>query len=145
MDGPAKMSDLINNMGMTPVFDKATGKYKITCKFCKTEFLGRLNQKYHPKCKIAANNQIASKNNAKIKSETNGLKKNNRILSDLLLKMDKSHGELIQIAQNEILRLGFDFKAPYRFIKKDDNTQWYVIGPFHYRVENQFFLFYHIK
>ena len=77
------------------------------CKFCEEEFYGRLNKLYHYECKIALNNQKASKVNQSFNPLKKTLVKNDRMLRSYMYTSLSENG----IDMNLLLKQGFESKV----------------------------------
>ncbi len=93
-------------------------------------FFGRKNQKYHKECKKRNDAERAALKREKTKEEYNIMTKNLLILEELY---PRSKG-IYEIPIAEFHNKGFDFKAPSRHIKTEENGYTcYIIHGYAYR------------
>jgi hypothetical protein len=81
--------------------------YRGICKFCGEEFYGRLNKMYHYQCKVAFNNQKASKVNRSIDPLKRVIIKNDRILRSHFYDSLEQDG----VEMNLLIKQGFQSKV----------------------------------
>ncbi|MBK6834793.1 MAG: hypothetical protein IPG89_11175 [Bacteroidetes bacterium] len=103
--------------------------YKGICGFCNKEFYGKADKKYHSPCKIAFNNQKASKRNASIKDIKAVLIKNDEVLMDYY----QSKGNSSFIAVSDLISSGFNSKHYTSTVKLSDGSVYYVINRYAYK------------
>ena len=104
--------------------------YRGICKFCEEEFYGRLNKLYHYECKIALNNQKASKVNRSFNTLKKTLVKNDRILRSYMYTSLSENG----IDMNLLLKQGFESKVFTGVFLVDDCT-YYRINKYAYTLD----------
>ena len=104
--------------------------YRGICKFCEEEFYGRLNKLYHYECKIALNNQKASKVNRSFNPLKKTLVKNDRILRSYMYTSLSENG----IDMNLLLKEGFESKVFTGVFLVDDCT-YYRINKYAYTLD----------
>ena len=104
--------------------------YRGICKFCEEEFYGRLNKLYHYECKIALNNQKASKVNRSFNPLKKTLIKNDRILRSYMYTSLSENG----IDMNLLLKQGFESKVFTGVFLVDDCT-YYRINKYAYTLD----------
>lgn len=104
--------------------------YRGICKFCEEEFYGRLNKLYHYECKIAHNNQKASKVNRSFNPLKKTLIKNDRILRSYMYTSLSENG----IDMNLLLKQGFESKVFTGVFLGDDCT-YYRINKYAYTLD----------
>ncbi len=118
---------------MSNIYEKEfiPGKgYKGICGFCNKEFYGKADKKYHSPCKIAFNNQKASKRNASIKDLKAVLIKNDEVLRDYY----ESKGNSSFIAVSDLISSGFNSKHYTSTLKLNDGSVYYVINKYAYTI-----------
>ena len=94
--------------------------YRGICKFCGEEFYGRFNKLYHYECKIALNNQKASKVNRSFNPLKKTLVKNDRLLRSHMYASLSENG----IDMNLLLKQGFESKVFTGVFLVDGYTYW---------------------
>lgn len=104
--------------------------YRGICKFCEEEFYGRLNKLYHYECKIALNNQKASKVNRSFNTLKKTLVKNDRMLRSYMYTSLSENG----IDMNLLLKQGFESKVFTGVFLVDDCT-YYRINKYAYTLD----------
>jgi hypothetical protein len=104
--------------------------YKGICGFCNKEFYGKADKKYHSPCKIAFNNQKASKRNASIKKIKRVLIKNDVVLRDYY----ESKGNSSFIAVSDLISSGFNSKYYTSTVKLSDGSIYNVINKYAYMI-----------
>lgn len=78
--------------------------FKHICPECGLEFIGRLNQVYHPKCKEVHNNNLARNRNRKLNLVVNPIKVNERILENFYELSQKNDGISKELLKNSDFR-----------------------------------------
>lgn len=93
MENKTKNLEYINGIG-----------FKHTCAECGLEFIGRLNQVYHPKCKEVHNNNLARNRTKKLNLVFSPIKVNERILESLFEQSQENNGISIEFIKNSDFR-----------------------------------------
>ncbi|HBS87426.1 MAG: hypothetical protein A2W91_13695 [Bacteroidetes bacterium GWF2_38_335] len=120
--------------------------YSHICPVCKKEFIGRRNQRYHPKCKIKLNNDLAREKNDLVKKQMAAYRKNVMILDSIYKKHNESDQGTVIVDLSLIRQSGFLFDAPIYPIKnKENNVEWYAVGQYSYRVQEGKMYIYKLK
>jgi hypothetical protein len=104
--------------------------YRGICIFCGEEFYGRLNKLYHYECKIALNNQKASKVNRSIDPLKRVIIKNDRILKSFYYDSLDQKGLEIDV----LIKHGFESKV-FTGVFEDDGHTYYRINKFVYTID----------
>ena len=104
--------------------------YRGICKFCGEEFYGRLNKLYHYECKIALNNQKASKVNRSIDPLKRVIIKNDRILKSFYYDSLDQKGVEIDV----LIKHGFESKV-FTGVFEDDGHTYDRINKYAYTLD----------
>jgi hypothetical protein len=103
--------------------------YRGICKFCGEEFYGRLNKLYHYECKIALNNQKASKINRSINPLKKVILKNDMVLrSNYFDDLDQNGFHM-----DKLIKQGFVFNK-FTSVLKYENQTYRRINKFVYSI-----------
>ena len=103
--------------------------YRGICKFCGEEFYGRLNKLYHYECKIALNNQKASKINRSINPLKKVILKNDMVLrSNYFDDLDQNGFHM-----DKLIEQGFVFNK-FTSVLKYENQTYRRINKFVYSI-----------
>ena len=99
------------------------------CKFCGEGFYGRLNKLYHYECKVAFNNQKASKVNRSFNPLKAVILKNDKILRSNSFDSIDQNG----VDKTSLIKQGIDFNVFTSIIKYRDLT-YYRMNKFVYSI-----------
>lgn len=92
------------------------------CLECGTKIFGRIDKKFcSDQCRNTYNNRFNAISNSYIRKVNYILRKNRRIMEDILLKADK---DVKRVKRNSLLDKGFDF-GYYTNIYKTSNSKYY--------------------
>jgi hypothetical protein len=103
--------------------------YLGVCKFCGREFYGRLNKLYHYECKVAYNNQKASKINRSINPLKKVILKNDMVLrSNYFDDLDQNGFHM-----DKLIKQGFVFNK-FTSVLNHENQTYRRINKFVYSI-----------
>jgi len=95
------------------------------CAECGTEIYGRVDKKFcSDQCRNTFNNRIHASSNAYIRKVNYILRKNRRIMEELLNKSDK---DALRVHKNKLTDKGFSFDY-YTNIYKTKNNKYYYFS-----------------
>lgn len=107
--------------------------YMGICPVCGEPFIGKYDKLYHPECKIALNNQIASKRNKLINSLKRKL-----IINDEALKRFHSTSRFDNgVPFYDLKSVEFVTSIFSAILKSKDDFTYYIINEYAYRVDNE--------